>query len=111
MNRQIIALNNLFTGDIWLVDANMRLVQNWEEVTPPEEDEGEEGDEKASRQSFEDTIAERTDTNRPPLARDDDIGARPGRSTVLPVLDNDTDPDGDVLTVISDTGISDTDGT
>jgi hypothetical protein len=111
VNRQIIALNNLFTGDIWLVDANMRLVQNWEEVTPPEEDEGEEGDEKASRQSFEDTIAERTETNRPPLARDDDIGARPGRSTVLPVLDNDTDPDGDVLTVISDTGIGESDGT
>ncbi|RWZ64311.1 fibronectin type III domain-containing protein [Labedella populi] len=111
VNRQIIALNNLFTGDIWLVDANMRLVQNWEEVTPPEEDEGEEGDEKASRQSFEDTIAERTDTNRAPLARDDDIGARPGRSTVLPVLDNDTDPDGDVLTVISDTGVSESDGT
>ena len=110
VNRQIIALNNLFTGDIWLVDANMRLVQNWEEVTPPEEDEGEEGDEKASRQSFEDTIAERTDTNRPPLARDDDIGARPGRSTVLPVLDNDTDPDGDVLTVISDTGVAEKDG-
>lgn len=110
VNRQIIALNNLFTGDIWLVDANMRLVQNWEEVTPPEEEEGEEGDEKASRQSFEDTIAERTEVNRPPIARDDEMGVRPGRSTVLPVLDNDTDPDGDVLTVISDTGIGEKDG-
>ncbi|MET1017314.1 MAG: hypothetical protein ABWX76_10880 [Leifsonia flava] len=48
VNRNVIALNNLQTGDVWLVDANMRLVKNWEEVTPPQEDDGEEGDEKAS---------------------------------------------------------------
>lgn len=99
VNRNVIALNNLQTGDVWLVDANMRLVQNWEEVTPPQEDDGEEGDEKASTQSFEDTLADRTEQNRPPIARDDLLGARPGKSTILPVLDNDTDPDGDVLTI------------
>lgn len=99
VNRNVIALNNIQSGDVWLVDSNMRLVKNWEEVTPPEEDEGEEGDEKASTQSFEDTIADRTDQNRPPLARDDEFGARPGKSTVLGVLDNDTDPDGDVLVI------------
>ena len=99
VNRNVIALNNLQTGDVWLVDANMRLVKNWEEVTPPQEDDGEEGDEKASTQSFEDTLADRTEQNRPPIARDDVLGARPGKSTILPVLDNDTDPDGDVLTI------------
>jgi hypothetical protein len=99
VNRNVIALNNLQTGDVWLVDANMRLVKNWEEVTPPQEDDGEEGDEKASTQSFEDTLADRTEQNRPPIARDDILGARPGKSTILPVLDNDTDPDGDVLTI------------
>ncbi|MET1017887.1 MAG: Ig-like domain-containing protein [Leifsonia flava] len=99
VNRNVIALNNLQTGDVWLVDANMRLVKNWEEVTPPQEDDGEEGDEKASTQSFEDTLADRTEQNRPPIARDDLLGARPGKSTILPVLDNDTDPDGDVLTI------------
>ena len=40
--------------------------------------------------------------NRPPLARDDESGVRPGRTTVLEVLENDTDPDGDVLTIASD---------
>ncbi|MET1051818.1 MAG: Ig-like domain-containing protein, partial [Mycetocola sp.] len=99
VNRNVIALNNLQTGDVWLVDANMRLVKNWEEVTPPQEDDGEEGDEKASTESFEDTLADRTEQNRPPIARDDVLGARPGKSTILPVLDNDTDPDGDVLTI------------
>ncbi|MGV8851672.1 MAG: Ig-like domain-containing protein [Rhodoglobus sp.] len=100
VNRSVIALNNLSNGNVWLVDENMRLVENWEDVTPPEDEESEEeGDEKSSIQSFEDTLAERTDTNRDPVAADDEFGVRPGRTTVFTVLDNDTDADGDVLVV------------
>ncbi|MFB9309409.1 hypothetical protein BJY17_001129 [Agromyces hippuratus] len=98
VNRSVIALNNLSNGNVWLVDSNMRLVDNWDEVTPPDESDAEEGDEKASQQTFEDTLAERSETNRPPTARDDEFGVRPGRTTLLEVLENDTDPDGDVLT-------------
>lgn len=100
VNRSVIALNDLSNGNVWLVDDNMRLVENWDDVTPPEDQESEEeGDEKSSTQSFEDTLAERTETNRPPVAANDEFGIRPGRTTVLPVLDNDTDPDGDVLVI------------
>jgi len=99
VNGSVVALNDLDNGNVWLLDEEMRLVENWDEVTPPEEQETEEGDEKASTQSFEDTLAERTEVNQAPLARDDEYGARPGRTTILPVLDNDTDPDGDVLTI------------
>ena len=100
VNRSVIALNDLANGNVWLVDENMMLVENWEDVTPPEEEETEEeGDEKSAIQSFEDTLADRTETNRPPTAVDDDFGVRPGRTTILPILDNDTDPDGDVLVV------------
>ncbi|MFZ4893407.1 Ig-like domain-containing protein [Plantibacter sp. Mn2098] len=99
VNRSVVALNNVQSGNAWLVQSNMRLVDNWDEVTPPQQDNGEEGDEKASEQSFEDTLADRTDVNRPPIARDDDFGVRPGRTTVLPLLDNDSDPDGDVLVI------------
>lgn len=99
VNRSVIALNDLDTGNVWLLDDEMRLVANWDEVTPPEDSETEEGDEKASTQSFEDTLAERTEINRPPVARDDEVGVRAGRTTIIPVLDNDTDPDGDVLVV------------
>ncbi|MCW4457531.1 Ig-like domain-containing protein [Microbacterium sp. MPKO10] len=106
VNRDVIALNNLQTGDSWLVTENMRLVHNWEDVTPPEEDDGEEGDEKSSVKSFEDTLAERTDQNRPPIANDDKLGVRPERTTVLPLLSNDTDPDGDVLTITDIKGFS-----
>ncbi|MCD2442498.1 Ig-like domain-containing protein [Agromyces sp. SYSU K20354] len=99
VNRDVIALNNLANGDAWLVDSDMRLVDNWDEVTPPEESDAEEGEEKSSQQTFEDTLAERTDRNRAPLARDDSLGARPGRATIVDLLANDTDPDGDVLVV------------
>ncbi|GAA1950007.1 Ig-like domain-containing protein [Agromyces allii] len=105
VNRDVIALNNLTNGNAWLVDSELRLVDNWEEVTPPEESDELEGDEKSAQQTFEDTIAERTAQNRPPVARDDDFGARPGRTTILEVLENDTDPDGDVLAVSSVTEI------
>ncbi|WP_166873845.1 Ig-like domain-containing protein [Salinibacterium sp. ZJ450] len=110
VNRSVIALNNLTNGNVWLVDENMQLVENWEEVTPPEEEDGEEGDEKSSTQSFEDTLAERTEQNRPPLARDDEFGVRPGKTTILPLLDNDTDPDGDVLTIVNTGAVAETTG-
>ncbi|MET0448496.1 MAG: Ig-like domain-containing protein, partial [Aeromicrobium sp.] len=97
-------------GNVWLVDNEMRLVENWDEVTPPLEDETEEGDEKSSIQSFEDTLAERTETNRPPVANDDDFGVRPGRTTILPVIENDSDPDGDVLTITKTSEVAETVG-
>lgn len=111
VNRSVVALNDLDTGNVWLLDDEMRLVDNWDEVTPPEEEETEDGDEKASTVSFEDTLAERTDVNRPPIARDDDYGVRAGRTTILPVLDNDTDPDGDVLTIPRYTDVPEAVGT
>ncbi|WP_395242851.1 Ig-like domain-containing protein [Agromyces sp. MMS24-K17] len=110
VNRDVVVLNNLANGDSWLVDSDLRLVDNWEEVTPPDETDELEGDEKSAQQTFEDTLAERTDQNRPPTARDDDVGVRPGRSTIVEVLANDTDPDGDVLTIATVTGVSESAG-
>ncbi len=107
---KVVVLNDLTTGNVWLVDEQMRLVDNWDEVTPPEEEETEEGDEKSATESFEDTLAKRTEVNTTPTARDDQYGVRPGRTTILPVLDNDTDPDGDVLTIPSFDGILESQG-
>nr|WP_240977491.1 Ig-like domain-containing protein [Planctomonas sp. JC2975] len=78
----------------------MVLVQNWATLKPNDSQvNGDTGQEKPVLQSFQDTLAHRTKDNHPPTAVDDNYGVRAGRSTVLPVLDNDTDPDGDVLTV------------
>jgi hypothetical protein len=112
VNRSVIVLNNLSNGNAWLVNENMRLVENWSDVTPPEEKHNEEkGDQKSATQSFKDTLAQRTETNRPPTAVDDDYGIRPGRTTILAVLDNDSDPDGDVLVISAHDKVADSTGT
>ncbi|WP_309619211.1 Ig-like domain-containing protein, partial [Salinibacterium sp.] len=111
VNRTIIALNDLTNGNVWLPSENMRLVDNWDDVTPPVEEESEEvGEEKSSIQSFEDTLAERTDTNRAPTAKDDEFGVRPGRTTIFSILDNDSDPDGDVLVISAFDAIAESTG-
>src|SRR5690606_7428646 len=56
-------------------------------------------------------IGSRDKTTRPPEPKAVVMGVRPGRTTVLDVLANDVDPDGDVMTVTvegpdGDTGIT-----
>ncbi|MGN6205271.1 Ig-like domain-containing protein [Humibacter sp.] len=100
VNHDVIALNNLRNGDAWVVSSHMVLVQNWATLKPNDSQvNGNTGQEKPVLQSFQDTLAHRTKINHPPVAVDDNFGVRAGRSTVLPVLDNDTDQDGDVLTI------------
>lgn len=96
VNRDVIVLNDVVGGATWMAAESMQRVDNWEEITPPE---GEtEEDEETTEETVETTLPERSDINTPPVATDDDLGVRPGRTTMLPVLDNDSDPDGDVLT-------------
>lgn len=111
VNRTVIALNDLSNGNVWIPSENLRLVDNWADVTPPKDKQSDQtGHEKSAIQSFEDTLAQRTATNRPPTARDDQFGIRPGRTTILPVLDNDSDPDGDVLVISAHDAIAETTG-
>ena len=100
VNHGVIALNNLENGNAWVVSSNMRLVNNWAQVNPDEiTKDGDTGKERPVKQSFTEAVANRTATNHVPIAVDDTFGARPERTTVLPVLDNDSDQDGDVLTI------------
>ncbi|RAM36361.1 hypothetical protein DBZ45_15670 [Arthrobacter globiformis] len=98
VNRDVVVLNDVTSGNVWLVTENMRLVANWDEIIPPPS-KTEAQDEPAAEDNLVDTLPDRTKENRPPSATDDQFGVRPGRTTLLPVLDNDSDPDGDVLTV------------
>ncbi|MDN5964555.1 MAG: cadherin-like domain-containing protein, partial [Actinomyces sp.] len=95
-NRTRIVLNDIGTGSVWLPDQHMVLMDDWDQV---------EADLKAAEQpedspQLTDEIVdpERKESNTPPEAVDDEFGIRPGRTTTLPVLQNDSDPDGDVLT-------------
>ena len=96
VNRDVVVLNDVVGGAAWMASDSMQRVDNWNDITPPE---GEvEEDEQTTEESVTTTLPERSDVNTVPIANDDDFGVRPGRTTVLPVLDNDTDADGDVLT-------------
>lgn len=99
VNRTVIALNNLEDGDSWLVADAMTQVENWPDVAPPEPEEALQGDEKSATQSFAETLKARNEQNNPPIASLDEVGARPTSTTIIAALDNDTDPDGDVLTI------------
>lgn len=95
VNRDEVVLNDVVSGDVWLVTEEMRLVQGWDRVTPPEEGEGKETE---NNETTEMVDPNRSRENRPPVAQDDSLTARAGRTTLLPVTDNDSDPDGDILT-------------
>ena len=94
-NRTRIVLNDVSTGTLWLPDKNMVVVNNWDQI-PTEEQEEEDTPTPDQREQVSEP--EHNDKNTPPEAVDDEFGIRPGRSTMLPVLDNDSDDDGDVLT-------------
>ncbi len=96
-NRDVVVLNDVVGGAAWMATDALQRVDNWDDIIPPE---GEaEEDEETTEETVETTLPERTEVNTPPIATDDEFGVRPGRTVVLPVLDNDTDADGDVLTV------------
>ena len=84
-NRDVIVLNDVKTGGLWLPDKDMVEVKGWEEVKSKLENEDEEDD---SNQR----------DHHPPKANNDEYGVRAGGTAYLPVINNDTDEDADVLT-------------
>lgn len=97
VNRDTVVLNELASGLIWLADQEFQVLDSWDDILSRESDSGEE--EESTPESLSEVLRDRELANRPPTALDDEYGVRPGRTTILPVLDNDTDPDGDVLTL------------
>ncbi|MGI6879084.1 Ig-like domain-containing protein [Microbacterium sp. gxy059] len=93
-----VVVNDGVGGRSWLASDELQIVDNWDDLTPPEGDD-QESEEVEQTDATEVQPPDRTQDNRPPEAGDDEYGVRAGRSAVLPVLDNDNDPDGDLLTV------------
>lgn len=90
-----VVLNDRLRGATWAVQSDGELIDNWDELLEDEQDE------QQAEVDELDTPPELELAQQPPVAVDDAFGARPGRSTSLPVLLNDTDPNGDAL-VVSD---------
>ncbi|MGW8482240.1 Ig-like domain-containing protein [Microbacterium sp. NPDC055903] len=95
VNRDVIVLNDVVGGAAWLATESLQQVDNWNDITPPEGETEEEED--TTEETVETSLPERSEQNTVPIAEDDEFGVRPGGTTYLPVLDNDTDADGDVL--------------
>ncbi len=102
VNRDVIVLNDMVNGTVWMAAEDFQKVDDWE-LTIPEDAEGEEAEsEETIPEQVDQFVADREAKNKPPIAADDSFGVRPGRTTVLDVLRNDVDPDGDVMTVSVD---------
>jgi hypothetical protein len=97
-NRGVVVLNSSRIGYVWMVNKDMLLITDWQDVTPSEANQGDNDDEHDTQV----VPPDRETSNRAPVAVDDPkLAARAGRSTLLPVLDNDSDADGDIVTVSS----------
>jgi hypothetical protein len=102
VNRDVVVLNDLSTGVVYLVNQDMKKVENWDDIAPPPEESDSEDEDDSTEEELQVLLPDRTDENTPPEAVDDEYGVRAGRTVILPVLDNDIDPDGDVLTATLD---------
>ncbi len=87
-----VVLNDVRRGATWAIQDEAQLIDNWDDLlVDDEQDQAEENDE-----NIPPTVEQE---QQPPIAVDDEFGARPGRATVLPVLLNDYDPNSDVLVI------------
>ncbi|BDZ39637.1 Ig-like domain-containing protein [Microbacterium suwonense] len=95
VNRRVVVVNDTRSGTVWVVNEKAERVDNWKDVLPQTSDDQDEQESEDERPQFD--IPERSAENHPPVAVDDSYGIRPGRTTILRVTENDSDPDGDLL--------------
>lgn len=97
VNRDVVVLNDLSSGTLWRATDTFQLVKAFERKIPKQSKGDPSEAETTTPEQVDQPVAANRERNRPPKAADDSFGVRPGRSTVLPVLGNDVDPDGDVM--------------
>jgi hypothetical protein len=98
VNRDVVVLNDITGGNVWMLNKSNNLVRNWQDIEPATNT----STNNSNTKNPNPTPPDRSQPNRPPVAQDDTFGVRAGRTTILPVLDNDSDPDGDVMTAALD---------
>ncbi|BDZ41265.1 fibronectin type III [Paraoerskovia sediminicola] len=103
VNREVVVLNDLAAGTLWVPAEDFMIVEEWDQKVPEDVATGEPSDaDDAAPEVVDQLVLDRARKNRDPQAKDDAFGVRPGRTTTLPVLANDIDPDGDVMTAAVD---------
>ena len=91
-----VVLNDAVGGGTWAVQEDNAAIDNWDQLLATREDS------RVVEENDDENPPEYEELQAPPVAVNDELGARAGRATVLPVLLNDYDPNGDVL-VVSET--------
>ena len=92
VNRGQIVLNDRASGNVWDIDSDKPTqLDNWDAFLLKAKDDNDDDDQNQKDQG----------DRRPPKAKDDQLGARPGRTTILHPLDNDTAPSGRLLAIRS----------
>ena len=99
VNQDLVVLNDQKFGLSWEIMDSMQLVDNWVINQDIQTNTSQEKEKETLTTTITNIAAERDEENRPPTANEDTFGVRAGKSIVLPVTKNDTDPDGDILTV------------
>ncbi len=99
VNRSVVVLNDTRRGRVWepLEDTDLR-VPNWEDIEDQDQPEDEQED-TDSPDTSQDLVTDCSQESSAPKAMDDDFGVRPGRTTVLPVISNDSSSDCGILVV------------
>ncbi|MGG5258995.1 Ig-like domain-containing protein [Phycicoccus avicenniae] len=92
VNRGLVVLNDLDNGGVWDLEDKPTKIDNWDALTPPvrQDDKNKKKDEN---------LVDEASADQPPKAVDDPLQVRPGRTSKLHVLDNDTDVAGSVLAI------------
>lgn len=99
VNHGIVVLNDTLRGRVWMPtqDTDLRT-PDWQDVVPEDEPEEAE-DESQTPQTTQELVTECTESSAAPVAADDEFGVRPGRTTILPVIDNDSSSDCGILVI------------
>ena len=91
VNRGEIVLNDANSGTVWDVEQDRPIeIDNWEAFTSKKQDEDDENENENQADA----------DKRPPQAKPDSYGVRAGRTTVLHPLDNDSAPEGRLLSIV-----------
>lgn len=97
VNHELVVLNDPASGRSWMIADDMQIVDTWVVTQPLDVKEQVEKEKETLTSTVVNVAPDQREENRPPVANADSFGVRPGGSIVLPVVANDTDPDGDVL--------------
>jgi len=96
VNRGEIVLNDRDSGAVWNIDSDQPTrIDDWESFRQKEDPDHEHNQNEV----------ESNGDLQPPKAKPDTFGARPGRTTVLHPLDNDTAPQGRLLAISAIKGV------